>query len=75
MRRMHSGNIRPDNHGNDGSLARRLAWLRRMPIHWKLLLGGQMLFTFYAVRSRQKLVEKRRSELAAGDQGQEHQQM
>ena len=41
----------------------RIAWLRRMPLHWKLLLGGQFLFTCFAISARQAMVEKRRQEL------------
>lgn len=41
----------------------RVRWLGRMPTHWRLLLGSQLLFTIYAVRWRQRLVENRRDEL------------
>jgi hypothetical protein len=41
----------------------RIAWLRRMPLHWKLLLSSQLLFTTFAIGYRQKLVERRRREL------------
>jgi hypothetical protein len=36
----------------------RLAWLGRMPRHYKLLFGSQLLFTIFAFRMRQKLIER-----------------
>jgi hypothetical protein len=36
----------------------RLAWLGRMPRHYKILFGSQLLFTLFAIRMRYKLVDK-----------------
>lgn len=38
---------------------------QRLPRHWKLLFGSQFLFTLYAIKYRQKLIEQRRQELIA----------
>jgi hypothetical protein len=45
------------------SFRERLAWLRRMPNHWRLLIGSQVVFTAFAIRYRHILVEKRRKDL------------
>ena len=44
---------------------RRLAWLGRMPIHYRILFGGQALFLVFAFSYRQTLMAKRRRELEA----------
>jgi hypothetical protein len=38
----------------------RLAWLGRMPRHYKLLFGSQLLISVFAVRMRYKLIEKQK---------------
>jgi len=48
------------------------AWLRRMPTHWRILLGSQALFTAAAFGYRFKIVRKRRQELAQLQQLQEN---
>jgi hypothetical protein len=41
----------------------RLAWLGRMPTHWRILLGSQLLFTAFAMNWRLADVRRRRKEL------------
>lgn len=36
----------------------RMAWLGRMPGHYKILFGSQLLITLFAIRMRYKLVER-----------------
>lgn len=51
-------------HQEQSSFFRRnLEGLRRLPTHWKLLLGSQLVFTVFALNYRRKLVERRRREL------------
>jgi hypothetical protein len=50
------------------SFRERAAWLRRMPNHWRLLIGSQVVFTAFAIRYRHNLVEKRRKELITENQ-------
>jgi hypothetical protein len=45
----------------------RLEWLGRMPRHYKLLFGSQIVFTIFALRMRQqRIVQKRQMELREG---------
>ena len=41
----------------------RLAWLGRMPWHYRILFGGQAVFMVFAFEYRQQLIAKRRREL------------
>jgi hypothetical protein len=41
----------------------RVAWLGRMPRHYKLLFGSQILFGVFAVYMRVKTSQKREIEL------------
>jgi hypothetical protein len=47
------------------SFRERLAWLGRMPFHYKLLFASQSLFTVFAINWRAQIVEKKRRELEA----------
>jgi hypothetical protein len=38
----------------------RLAWLGRMPTHWRILLGSQLMFTAFAMNWRIADVRRRR---------------
>ena len=50
------------------SLRDRIAWLRRMPRHWKILLSSQLVFTLFAIQSRRKLIAKRQQELTLAEE-------
>lgn len=57
------------HHPHRPSFRDRLAWLQRMPTHWRLLIGSQLIFTLFAIRYRHKAVQKqqrRNDEVAAG---------
>lgn len=41
----------------------RWAWLSRMPLHYRILFGGQACFMVVAFQYRQQLIAKRRGEL------------
>ena len=41
----------------------RLAWLGRMPLHYRILFGGQAVVMVIAFQYRQRLIEQRRQEL------------
>jgi len=47
----------------------RLAWLGRMPLHYRALFGTQFIITAFAMRYRYKLVERRRLKLEAEETG------
>lgn len=34
----------------------RIAWLRRMPLHYRVLFGSQFLFMAWAFNRRQKMI-------------------
>jgi hypothetical protein len=38
----------------------RLAWLGRMPTHYKILFGSQLMITIFAIRMRYKLVQRQK---------------
>jgi hypothetical protein len=38
----------------------RMAWLARMPGHYKILFGSQLMITLFAIRMRYKLVERQK---------------
>jgi hypothetical protein len=38
----------------------RIAWLRRMPRHYRLLFGSQAMFTVYAITYYRRLSERAR---------------
>ena len=38
----------------------RMAWLGRMPTHYKILFGSQIMITLFAIRMRYKLVERQK---------------
>lgn len=40
------------------SFSERMAWLGRMPGHYKILFGSQILITLFAINMRYKLVER-----------------
>ena len=41
----------------------RLAWLGRMPLHYRILFGGQACFMVFAFQYRQHLITRRKQEL------------
>lgn len=41
----------------------RLAWLGRMPTHYRILFGSQLVLTAIAIRYRMIVIERRRKEL------------
>jgi hypothetical protein len=51
---------------SSSSFRERLAWLSRMPTHWRVLLVSQTVFTLFAFSYRQVVVARRRPTLAAG---------
>ena len=38
----------------------RMAWLGRMPTHYKILFGSQLMITLFAIRMRYKLVQRQK---------------
>jgi hypothetical protein len=42
----------------------RLQWLGRMPTHWRILLGSQLLFLTFAISYRRRIVNARYMELS-----------
>lgn len=47
----------------------RVAWLSRMPLHYRVLFGGQACFMVFAFQYRQQLIAKRRRELEMLESG------
>jgi hypothetical protein len=41
----------------------RLAWLSRMPTHWRILIGGQAIFMAFAIQVRLNDISKSRKML------------
>jgi hypothetical protein len=57
-----------DDNSMSARFRRRLAWLGRMPMHYRILFGTQALFTVFAFNYRLHLIERGRQELEAEEQ-------
>jgi hypothetical protein len=53
---------------SSSSFRERLAWLSRMPTHWRVLLLSQTVFTLFAFSYRQVVVSRRRHQLLQENQ-------
>lgn len=47
----------------------RLAWLGRMPAHYRILFCSQLMLTAVAIQYRMIIVERRRKELIVQESG------